>query len=105
MNAKEEFLQVIKQAGNDIPICADITLQNYYDEYSDNRYTLKCKYTEEEYNSFLESLNFEYSNGFGSQNLYGTIWFEGARWAEREDYDGSEWWELRAYPTIPEELF
>jgi len=26
-------------------------------------------------------------------------------WAKRREYDGSEWWELRAYPTIPEELF
>ena len=108
MNAKEEFLELALKLK---PLCANILYLCWYSEDiisippTDRRCILKCKYTEEEYNSFLESLDFEYSNGFGSQNLYGTIWFENGYWAEREEYDGSEWWVLRAYPTIPEELF
>jgi hypothetical protein len=25
-------------------------------------------------------------------------------WAERGEYDGSEWWEIREYPEIPNDL-
>jgi len=102
MNAKEEFLELALKLK---PLCADISYLCWYGEDNNRRCILKCKYTEEEYNSFLESLDFTYDNGYGSQELYGTIWFEGGHWAKRREYDGSEWWELRAYPTIPEELF
>jgi hypothetical protein len=102
MNAKEEFLKLALKLK---PLCADISRICWWDVDSNKHFILKCKYTEEEYNSFLESLDFTYGDGYGSQELYGTIWFENGYWAEREEYDGSEWWELRAYPTIPEELF
>ena len=102
MNAKEEFLELALKLK---PLCATISRTSWWEVDGDKNCILKCKYTEEEYNSFLESLDFTYDDGYGSQELYGTIWFENGYWAERGEYDGSEWWVLRAYPTIPEELF
>jgi len=53
---------------------------------------------------FLQALNFEYDNGYGGQNLFGIVWFTDGTWAERGEYDGSEWWEHRKCPEIPEGL-
>jgi len=43
----------------------------------------------------------EYDSSYGMQMLYGTIWFTDGTWAEREEYDGSEWWVHRARPEAP----
>lgn len=53
---------------------------------------------------FLRSLNFEYDNGYGGQELYGTIWYDDGSWSERGEYDGSEWWEHKKCPEYPVEL-
>ena len=48
---------------------------------------------------FKKSMDFEYDNGYGSEEIpldlvvVGKDW-----WLERHEYDGSEWWE---YKTIP----
>ena len=89
MNAKEEFLKI---KDNDTIKCAYIVYDN--SNISDKEIILKKNYTKEDYNKFLEELNFEYDNGFGGQELWGTIWFTNNTWAERNEYDGSEWWEL-----------
>jgi hypothetical protein len=52
-------------------------------------------------NEVLPMLDFFYNNGFGSQYLNGTIWYEDGTWSERGEYDGSEWWEHRQRPEIP----
>jgi hypothetical protein len=54
-----------------------------------------------ELNEVLPMLDFSYDNGFGSQYLHGTIWYEDGTWSERGEYDGSEWWEHRQRPEIP----
>lgn len=51
----------------------------------------------------LPELNFEYDNGYGSRELYGTIWYEDGTWSERCEYDGSEWWEHKQCPELPAE--
>ena len=61
-------------------------------------------YSEEEYAKFLECLDFEYDSGYGSQKLFGMIWYDDGSWSERDEYDGSEWWSLRSLPEIPEWL-
>lgn len=53
---------------------------------------------------FLEDMRFTYDNGFGSQELYGYIWFNDGSWLERAEYDGSEWWEYKTTPEIPDLL-
>jgi hypothetical protein len=88
INCKEEFLFHIKDKHVK---CALIS--------GNIDYILKVGYTQQEWNSFLEQLNFEYDDGFGTQFLYGIIWYDNT-WSERCEYDGSEWWEYREYPEI-----
>lgn len=65
---------------------------------------LKCKYTDRGWIKFLDSLDFNYDNGFGLQEMQGTVWFENGTWLSRVEYDGAEWWEFNEHPDIPEEL-
>jgi hypothetical protein len=115
-NAKQELLrhlaglQVMK--GRFIPIkCALIrTERNSYWDDNDNYVQpapilLKEDYSADEYTEFLNKLNFEYDDGYGGQELYGTIWLmEENTWYERGEYDGSEWWEYKECPKVPNEL-
>lgn len=85
--------------------CASIERLDWYDyEESFKKFELKVNHTEEELASFLESLDFEYDAGYGSQELFGTVWLEDGTWLTRGEYDGSEWWEYHKLPEIPEEL-
>ncbi len=49
----------------------------------------------------LPRLDFEYDNGYGGQELEGTIWYSDGTWSDRGEYDGSEWWEHRECPSLP----
>ena len=62
-------------------------------------------YLPEQIYYFLYSLNFNYNNGFGLKELYGTVWFKDGTWLERAEYDGSEWWEYKKAPQIPNRLY
>ncbi len=48
----------------------------------------------------LPHLDFEYDDGYGRQNLFGTIWYEDGTWSVRGEYDGREWWVDRVCPEI-----
>ena len=50
--------------------------------------------------SNLDSLDFDYDNGYGSQEIFGWITFKDNSWLERNDYDGSEWWAYRRKPGV-----
>jgi hypothetical protein len=98
MNAKEEFLEHIKFAGGkENLLCASIKLDKI-EAY------LTTEYTEEEYEEFLNSLDIQYDSGYGSQNMYGDIWYKDGTWSDRGEYDGSECWNHMKMPTIREEL-
>ena len=99
-NAREEMLRLLK--GKDIK-CAEVTTGGGWDEEC-RTIVLKVGHDEEDYAKFLNDLNFEYYAGFGGQELYGTVWFKDNTWAERGEYDGSEWWEVNSLPDIPKEL-
>jgi len=104
INAKEEFISLCKEK---TPRCATITLEYWSIEegtVETPSINLKCYYTPEDMQEFLNKLDFEYDNGFGLQRLFGVVWFEDGTWAERGEYDGSEWWELREMPEIPDHL-
>jgi len=61
--------------------------------------------TKDDEHKFLETLaSIDYDNGYGGQELFGTIVFKDGTWLERGEYDGSEWWEHRKLPT-EESLF
>lgn len=101
-NTKEEFLRHIKERK---VLCASISYKNCWDYESD---TKECKlhvgYTEEQYNAFVESLDFKYDAGYGGQELFGTIWYKDGTWSDRGEYDGSEWWEHHECPIVPKSL-
>jgi len=101
-NAKEEFLQMVK---NKIVLCAEISYQDCWEhEIPGSEHKLPITYTEEEYNSFVDSLDFEYDHGYGGQELFGTVWFKDGTWADRGEYDGSEWWQNHVCPIVPKSL-
>lgn len=83
----EEFAKRIAWA----KICVDI----------DNEQRVIClepEHTEEDAIEFLKKLDFEYDNDFGMQYVYGIIMFNDNTWLERDEYDGSEWWDPREIP-------
>lgn len=104
-NARDEF---IRHVANRTVKCA--TIGEEEDSYrlepgeKARRLLLPVGYTPEQYEDYLKSLNFQYDSGYGGQNLFGTIWYTDGSWSERGEYDGSEWWEHREMPAIPEEL-
>ena len=114
-NAKTELLynltQLEKRKGRSIPVkCATIsggTSHWYHDEYVKNKMDINLRegHSIGEYEEFLHKLDFEYDNGYGGQVLYGTVWLtEENTWLERGEYDGSEWWEHKECPQIPDNL-
>ena len=105
MNSKQELLDVIERLSDNHIVCAEISYKNCWDYDSEAKtFTLKAFHTPEELESFLNSLDFTYDDGFGGQELFGTVWLTNGIWLSRGEYDGSEWWEIHSYPTIPDHL-
>ena len=100
MNAREEFINHI---GVRKVLCAQIKHGDDYDDDS-KVFNLTTGWDSEDWSKFLTDLDFEYDCGYGGQNLFGTIWYVDGTWSDRGEYDGSEWWEHRERPQIPEEL-
>ena len=93
INAKEELL---KKAGN-----ARIVWAKVYVEWEDREDSiLKPNHTQKELEEFLNSLDFVYNNGYGTDYIGGTVMLSDGSWLERREYDGSEWWEKRHLPTF-----
>ena len=102
MNAKQELLKLLK---NKEIICAEIFFSTEgIDLNNSKKFILKTNYTINDYKTFLSKLDFNYDNGFGIQQLFGTIWFKNNIWAERREHNGSEWWEILFLPNIPNKL-
>ena len=47
----------------------------------------------------IARLDFEYDNGYGGQELFGTVVFKDGSWLDRGEYDGSEWWDYHRCPS------
>jgi len=102
MNAREEFLDHVKECAEGRSVlCAIVSLSDHSEK---PKYALKANHTEEDYAGFLNSLNFRYDEGYGGQELEGTIWYKDGTWSDRGEYDGSEWWQHQRCPLIPSEL-
>lgn len=101
MNARQELIDIL---GPHFPnvICAHIT----YNPLDKDGVSciLKEGFTEADLDQFLDKLNIDYDNGYGAQELYGTVWLTKGAWLTRGEYDGSEWWQWHAYPAIPDHL-
>lgn len=103
--AREEFLSHVRKVNSSI-LCAHITRERFDDttfDYYEIVYVLKTDFTGNDYEKFLNSLDFQYDAGFGGQVLFGTIFYSDGTWSERREYDGSEWWEYKKRPEIPNE--
>ena len=53
-----------------------------------------------EWNEFVMKLNFEYDDGWGSQELFGFIWYSDGSWSDRKEYDGAESWDYKKCPNF-----
>ena len=73
-------------------------------KHRSKRLELPVSYTQEQYDEFVNSLDFEYDDGYGGQELFGTIWYKDGTWSDRGEYEGSEWWNYQSCPDIPQEL-
>jgi len=100
MNAKKELLY--RAAKRNIR-CALITYNPSYTEATQQTIVLKENYSKADLEGFLKELDFEYDNGWGHQYIDGTVWLNDGCWLERQEYDGSEGWDLKEYPEIPEQ--
>jgi hypothetical protein len=96
-NAKEEF----KRITNGLKVISATIWKEEYDKET-NFIDLLEGYGLEDYNKFLDKLDFSYDNGYGRQNLFGFIGCDNGIWFDREEYDGSEWWARHEYPNIDE---
>ena len=105
MNAKKEFEWLVGEGvvGHSAIKCATITHSIDFG-YTDKEFNLPVGHTPEEYSEFLKSLDFEYNSGYGTQELFGVVWFDDGTWAERDEYDGSECWGYKHCPDIPKKL-
>jgi hypothetical protein len=112
MNAKKELLDkmehIDKWLGGTKIVCATIHIDpyGYYDEdeQPSKPHILKQGHTPEELTKFLNGLDFNYNSGYGTQELFGTVWFTNGIWMDRYEYDGSESWDIHKYPAIPYDL-
>lgn len=109
-HAKRELLETIEwiNKSSDKPVtikCCAIKMEYYNSDDTSNPILLREGYTQEEYEEFLNKLDFDYDDGFGLQHMFGTVWLsEPNIWMDRGEYDGSEWWRVNQCPEIPEEL-
>lgn len=105
MNAKQELLRQVQGKGL---VCAELRLGFVYAlEDEDNppqSFCLKQDYSETDLEVFLKSIDFNYDDGYGGQELHGFIWHTSNTWSERYEYDGSERWDFKEIPPIPEKL-
>jgi hypothetical protein len=104
-NAKEELQEILKpytEKGLDL-VCAEITHQSDWGEDT-SKIVLKLGHTKEQAQAFYNQLNFKYNNGYGTQELYGTVLLSYGVWLSRWEYDGSEGWQVNKCPIIPSHL-
>lgn len=99
-NAKTQFLKAINDK---TLICARVGIDR--EDFGQNIkwFILKNNFSKQEFDDFCDKLNFNYDDGYGSQELFGIILFSDS-YSDRGEYDGSEWWENHRMPTIKEVL-
>ena len=104
MNALLEFQDFVHRNSKNVSDIRAVSI--YHDssgtEWDVSEFTVNLPegFTMDQYAEFTQALNFEYNDGYGGQELFGTIWFNDGTWATRGEYDGHEWWEYHCYPPI-----
>lgn len=103
-NLKKETLNNITSSNhtiNDIAWAKVVYIPLFVDEPTSH--ILKLNHSEDELKDFINSLDYNYDDGYGTQEVYGEIVFNDNSWLERFEYDGSERWDLKKTPSIPKE--
>lgn len=96
INAKQEFLSEIEGKASVIAV----VLRRMVDYGVYNTFILPEGYTSDQFESFLDSIDFAYDENYGAQALEGFIWYADSTWSERGEYDGAEWWDYKQRPDI-----
>lgn len=99
-NAQQELLSAVAGTNSEIT-CAVIHNDGWRRALT--KIVLPIGFSQKDYNTFMSDINFDYDAGYGGQELFGIVWLEDGTWLERGEYDGSEWWEHKVRPDIPEE--
>lgn len=64
------------------------------------------KYKKTTWENFKNISNFNYDNGYGGNEIEGSLLIVGDTWwLERGEYDGSEWWEFKEHPSCKSSTF
>lgn len=98
MNLKQELLEKVKNYNLTI-----LHISLYKKEWDKEQFEgiAKC-ILDKEYDGDLSPLDFTYDNGFGWQEIYGTVYCKDANnrpaWLTRQAYDGSEWFQINYIP-------
>lgn len=52
---------------------------------------------------FIEIADVQYDSGYGAPQVAEDLIIVGENWwLERHEYDGSEWWEYKSFPVMPD---
>lgn len=102
INAKAEFLEATKDYK---VFCARLVYrEGSYRDYKYKVYDLKQDYTKQDLDVFLNNIDFEYDNSWGTVYLGGQILCTNGYFFLRHFYDGSEEWWLYRSPA-PDDIF
>lgn len=105
LNAYSEFISDCRKMYNDVDLTINQVLNNIrwaHISYNNKSVYLKSNRVKQDENRFVEFLkNTDYDPGFGGQELFGVVVFNDDSWLERQEYDGSEWWEHKRTPKEP----
>lgn len=93
INAKDELLSHIKE--HHVEYDVEYVKIVYCPYYGEDKLLIEGTLSE-----VLLELDFEYDEGYGSQELFGFIWYNGCTWSERSEYDGSECWQYKKRPDL-----
>ena len=76
---------------------------NAYDKSPDDILWISDGETYCDWNTFAKLANKEYDSGFGLSEVNLSLIVVGNDfWLERQEYDGSEWWTFKKFPTKPQ---
>lgn len=110
LNAKDEYLRHVTEVNVPVLCCkVEMFKSRPWSPWQDSVVPdvmtgLRPGWSADELRGFLKALDCNYDNDYGRQILFGTIWYTDGSWSEREEYDGSEWWEHRKSPELPVEF-
>ena len=90
INAKKEIMEHID--GKDVELIRIVFSHSYGSQQN--------LFINGSLDEVLEKLDFNYDDGFGSQELFGYIWYIDGTWSQRGEYDGSEWWDYMVLPDL-----